>query len=121
MTSARTDIDARQGPERTDTRFFGQPLLLANLFGVDLWERFSVYGMQGILLIYLYRHRRGRARPDPADQPDDAGRAVAGVTGANARASGINARISTIGTAKPSRRLPAPTRPVITAPSSAPT
>ncbi|WP_426512758.1 peptide MFS transporter [Dactylosporangium sp. McL0621] len=34
--------------------FFGQPRLLAHLFGVELWERFSFYGMQGILLIYLY-------------------------------------------------------------------
>src|SRR3954449_260535 len=33
---------------------FGQPRLLAHLFGVELWERFSFYGMQGILLIYLY-------------------------------------------------------------------
>ena len=37
-----------------DTGFFGQPGVLANLFGVELWERFSFYGMQGILLIYLY-------------------------------------------------------------------
>ncbi len=34
--------------------FFGQPRALANLFGVEMWERFSFYGMQGILLIYLY-------------------------------------------------------------------
>ena len=34
--------------------FLGQPRALANLFGVELWERFSFYGMQGILLIYLY-------------------------------------------------------------------
>ena len=40
-----------QPRERT---FFGQPRVLANLFGVELWERFSFYGMQGILLIYLY-------------------------------------------------------------------
>jgi proton-dependent oligopeptide transporter, POT family len=39
---------------RSDTGFFGQPRVLANLFGVELWERFSFYGMQGILLIYLY-------------------------------------------------------------------
>ena len=39
---------------RSDTRFLGQPGVLANLFGVELWERFSFYGMQGILLIYLY-------------------------------------------------------------------
>lgn len=31
---------------RTDHRFFGQPLPLANLFGVEMWERFSFYGMQ---------------------------------------------------------------------------
>jgi POT family proton-dependent oligopeptide transporter len=49
--SAR-DADARQ--TRQDTGFFGQPTVLANLFGVELWERFSFYGMQGILLIYLY-------------------------------------------------------------------
>jgi len=34
--------------------FFGQPRQLATVFGVELWERFSFYGMQGILLIYLY-------------------------------------------------------------------
>jgi len=38
----------------TDTRFFGQPWALAHVFGVEMWERFSFYGMQGILLIYLY-------------------------------------------------------------------
>ncbi|GAA2816199.1 peptide MFS transporter [Kribbella solani] len=40
--------------ERTQRTFFGHPPVLANLFGVELWERFSFYGMQGILLIYLY-------------------------------------------------------------------
>lgn len=38
----------------TDSRFFGQPWALAHIFGVEMWERFSFYGMQGILLIYLY-------------------------------------------------------------------
>lgn len=38
----------------TDTRFFGQPFALAHVFGVEMWERFSFYGMQGILLIYMY-------------------------------------------------------------------
>ncbi|HYH26454.1 MAG TPA: oligopeptide:H+ symporter [Blastococcus sp.] len=37
-----------------DRTFFGQPQAMANLFGVEMWERFSFYGMQGILLIYLY-------------------------------------------------------------------
>ena len=42
------------GPGEVDRGFFGQPSALANLFGVEMWERFSFYGMQGILLIYLY-------------------------------------------------------------------
>jgi POT family proton-dependent oligopeptide transporter len=41
-------------PGDRDTRFFGQPWALAHVFGVEMWERFSFYGMQGILLIYLY-------------------------------------------------------------------
>ena len=41
-------------PVRDERTFLGQPRVLANLFGVELWERFSFYGMQGILLIYLY-------------------------------------------------------------------
>ncbi len=41
--------------EHDDTRtFFGHPIGLANLFGVELWERFSFYGMLTILGYYLY-------------------------------------------------------------------
>ncbi|SNC73691.1 proton-dependent oligopeptide transporter, POT family [Kytococcus aerolatus] len=32
----------------------GQPGVLANLFNVELWERFSFYGMQVVLMLYLY-------------------------------------------------------------------
>ncbi|KUL22807.1 peptide MFS transporter [Actinoplanes awajinensis] len=46
-------VVSASAPEQ-DRSFFGQPRPLANLFGVELWERFSFYGMQGILLIYLY-------------------------------------------------------------------
>jgi proton-dependent oligopeptide transporter, POT family len=46
-------IEAPDSPVHEKT-FLGQPRLLANLFGVEMWERFSFYGMQGILLIYLY-------------------------------------------------------------------
>ncbi|MEV0947604.1 oligopeptide:H+ symporter [Rhodococcus sp. NPDC049939] len=35
-------------------RFLGQPIALANLFGVEMWERFSFYGMTAILIYYLY-------------------------------------------------------------------
>ncbi|MBC3186452.1 MFS transporter [Corynebacterium sp. zg-331] len=34
--------------------FLGQPWGLANLFGIELWERFSYYGMVTILGYYLY-------------------------------------------------------------------
>lgn len=34
--------------------FLGHPWPLATLFGMEVWERFSFYGMQAILLIYLY-------------------------------------------------------------------
>ena len=35
-------------------KFFGHPIQLSTLFHIELWERFSFYGMQGILMIYLY-------------------------------------------------------------------
>lgn len=34
--------------------FFGHPIQLSTLFHIELWERFSFYGMKSILLIYLY-------------------------------------------------------------------
>ncbi|GLZ44397.1 MFS transporter [Actinomycetospora sp. NBRC 106375] len=38
----------------TDRRFFGHPLVLGSLFSVELWERFSFYGMQTVMAYYLY-------------------------------------------------------------------
>ncbi|NBQ41216.1 MAG: MFS transporter [Mycobacteriaceae bacterium] len=40
-------------PPQEDTRFFGHPIGLATLFGTELWERFSYYGMLAILVLYL--------------------------------------------------------------------
>ncbi|MDO4635980.1 MAG: oligopeptide:H+ symporter [Lautropia sp.] len=37
-----------------EKRFFGHPFQLSSIFHIELWERFSFYGMQSILLIYLY-------------------------------------------------------------------
>ncbi|MFE6509186.1 peptide MFS transporter [Nocardioides sp. NPDC057767] len=51
MTQLHSQTTAGDPGERS---FLGQPRVLANLFGVELWERFSFYGMQGILAIYLY-------------------------------------------------------------------
>ncbi|MFH5211973.1 peptide MFS transporter [Antrihabitans sp. NCIMB 15449] len=54
-TPADDDVSLTKAPvEENDRGFFGQPFALANLFGVEMWERFSFYGMQGILLYYLY-------------------------------------------------------------------
>nr|WP_298374965.1 oligopeptide:H+ symporter [uncultured Halomonas sp.] len=39
---------------KSKRHFFGHPWPLATLFGMEVWERFSFYGMQAILLIYLY-------------------------------------------------------------------
>lgn len=50
-TTPLPDPGAPQGRPRS---FFGHPPGLANLAGVEMWERFSFYGMQGILIFYLY-------------------------------------------------------------------
>ena len=48
---ASVEQTAGRPAERT---VFGHPVGLANLFGVELWERFSFYGMLTILGYYLY-------------------------------------------------------------------
>jgi proton-dependent oligopeptide transporter, POT family len=51
----KSPADNAEAPQDTrDTSFFGQPKMLLNLFSVELWERFSFYGMQGILAYYMY-------------------------------------------------------------------
>lgn len=49
-----TDAASTTGAGSHDTRFFGQPWELVHIFFVEMWERFSFYGMQGILLLYMY-------------------------------------------------------------------
>jgi POT family proton-dependent oligopeptide transporter len=49
MTTAAATSD--RPAERT---VFGHPIGLVNLFGVEMWERFSFYGMLTILAYYLY-------------------------------------------------------------------
>ncbi|NMR28770.1 peptide MFS transporter [Crystallibacter degradans] len=48
---APTETNHRNPSGKT---FFGQPRMLANLFSVELWERFSFYGMQVVVLLYMY-------------------------------------------------------------------
>lgn len=40
-------------PRRRERTFLGHPIQLGTLFGVEMWERFSFYGMQGMLLLYM--------------------------------------------------------------------
>ena len=40
----------------SDRGFFGHPKGLAILFFTEMWERFSYYGMRGLLIIYLTQH-----------------------------------------------------------------
>lgn len=51
---ASTATNAGENSQTKDTRFFGHPLPLAQLFGLEMWERFSYYGMTGLLALYLY-------------------------------------------------------------------
>ncbi|MQA09174.1 MAG: MFS transporter [Pseudonocardiaceae bacterium] len=53
-TEAAASGSSGSSDTQVDRRFFGHPKGLANLFGVEMWERFSFYGMQAILLYYLY-------------------------------------------------------------------
>lgn len=46
--------DTTTTSQRRERTFLGHPVQLATLFGVEMFERFSFYGMQGILLIYMY-------------------------------------------------------------------
>jgi POT family proton-dependent oligopeptide transporter len=56
-------VESTEQPGRT---IFGHPIGLTNLFGVELWERFSFYGMLTILAYYLYYslERGGLALPE---------------------------------------------------------
>ena len=38
----------------TEKRFFGHPRQLGTLFFIEMWERFAYYGMQSILVVYMY-------------------------------------------------------------------
>lgn len=52
MTEQASAADSGVRPEGRTV--FGHPVGLANLFGVEMWERFSFYGMLTILGYYLY-------------------------------------------------------------------
>ena len=52
-TSATGSTPSTPSARSQDHRFFGHPLGLMTLFGTELWERFSYYGMRAILLYFI--------------------------------------------------------------------
>ncbi|MCX5800213.1 MAG: peptide MFS transporter [Candidatus Eisenbacteria bacterium] len=46
-------------PQSSDTTWMGHPRGLMTLFFTELWERFSYYGMRGILVLFLVDAMRG--------------------------------------------------------------
>lgn len=60
-TEAASDLAAREiapghatgGLATHDTRFFGHPVGLANLFFTEMFERFSYYGMRALLILFM--------------------------------------------------------------------
>ncbi len=42
-----------QGMQNADTGFFGHPRGLATLFFIEMWERFSYYGMRALLILFM--------------------------------------------------------------------
>jgi POT family proton-dependent oligopeptide transporter len=52
MSETAARLEQEPGP--AGRTVFGHPIGLVNLFNVELWERFSYYGMVGILAYYLY-------------------------------------------------------------------
>ena len=53
MTDPASTADAVHNNEKT---FLGHPRGLVILFLTEMWERFSYYGMRGLLIVYLTQH-----------------------------------------------------------------
>ena len=53
MTDPASTADAAHNSEKT---FLGHPRGLVILFLTEMWERFSYYGMRGLLIVYLTQH-----------------------------------------------------------------
>ena len=66
-TTPPPDSSSSTAEAQADRGFFGHPRLLAPLFSVELWERFSFYGMQAMLVYYMsWTAAEGGLGIDPA-------------------------------------------------------
>ncbi len=62
-----------------DTRFFGHPRGLATLFGTEMWERFSFYGLRPLLVLFMAAALTEGGFGLPRDQAS----AIVGIYGAS--------------------------------------
>src|ERR1035438_7696804 len=53
MSDRTPDLDQSLQSVRGDTSFFGHPRGLATLFFIEMWERFSYYGMRALLILFM--------------------------------------------------------------------
>jgi POT family proton-dependent oligopeptide transporter len=53
LVTATTDISSSHIPPSQQRQLFGHPLGLYVLFFTEMWERFSYYGMRGLLKAYM--------------------------------------------------------------------
>lgn len=51
---AEESLSVKDQAIQQDRRFFGHPVPLLYTFSLEFWERFSFYGLQAILAIYIY-------------------------------------------------------------------
>lgn len=51
--ASRQDLDQTLSAARADRSFFGHPRGLATLFFIEMWERFSYYGMRALLILFM--------------------------------------------------------------------
>jgi len=51
-----TDTTAPTGIPADERTILGHPRGLFILFLTEMWERFSYYGMRGLLIVYLTQH-----------------------------------------------------------------
>ncbi|MGB8536719.1 MAG: hypothetical protein WCD57_09930 [Acidobacteriaceae bacterium] len=61
MSPSSDNTSRLQVPEsQPDSLFLGHPRGLLLLFFVEMWERFSYYGMKALLILYLVDAGTGR-------------------------------------------------------------
>ena len=53
---AISTTDDRGGPAKKANDLFGHPRGLTFLFGTEMWERFSYYGMRALLVLYMVKY-----------------------------------------------------------------